>query len=418
MLRFLAPKGQAGKQLRLVWIAVAALLFCFILSKRLSAQPAPPGGGVKLKVAPKALPLPPPPPAASSAAAGDKKDEKPKDQRELLEDILKKLKNEDDDTAPEYRDPNYEEPVKYAKEEKAGQGGVPIHTEGPYKSPFAHPKFGGPAKVKVGFLLANLRDYDIKEGKFTADFYLSLTSDKPMPPMDLDITNGKEESKRTIANLSTFKLYRYVTEVSSPPDLHAYPFDTQELTIELEDSDNGIDQVVLVPDLEHTNLDVGFQVNGWETSSLEAKILRHYFPDRFENDDMYYDRYKVTLGIKRYSTSAAFGVFVPAFIIVLISLTGLWLPKDELEVRTNASAPMLAAAVFFHYSLTQALPTTPYLTRADKLMIALYISLLVNMIATWLWFVFDEKHEHTVFLWGRRIVPPLSLGLMAAGSLV
>ena len=42
----------------------------------------------------------------------------------------------------------------------------------------------------------------------------------------------------------------------------------------------------------------------------------------------------------RRARSAAFSVFVPAFIIVLISLMGLWVPPDELEMlmRTNAIA--------------------------------------------------------------------------------
>jgi hypothetical protein len=111
-------------------------------------------------------------------------------------------------------------------------------------------------------------------------------------------------------------------------------------------------------------------------------------------------------------------VYVPAIVIVLISLSGLWLPKEELEVRSNASAPMLAAAVLFHFSLMQALPPTSYLTRADKVMMSVYVSLVLNMLATWLWFVLDEKHTERVFKLGKWVIPPLTVVLFLIGSLL
>jgi hypothetical protein len=52
--------------------------------------------------------------------------------------------------------------------------------------------------------------------------------------------------------------------------------------------------------------------------------MSHSYPDRFEGDDLYYGRYIFTLGLDRYATSAAFKVFVPAFVIVIISLLGMW----------------------------------------------------------------------------------------------
>src|SRR5262249_55941328 len=72
-------------------------------------------------------------------------------------------------------------------------GGVPIHTEGEFRSPFANPKWGTPAEVRVGLVLNDVTDYSIIEGSFNADFYLSLTSDKEMPTIDLIFPNGKPD---------------------------------------------------------------------------------------------------------------------------------------------------------------------------------------------------------------------------------
>ncbi|MBI5531880.1 MAG: hypothetical protein HY898_04140 [Deltaproteobacteria bacterium] len=307
--------------------------------------------------------------------------------------------------------PSYEDPLDYAVAES--NSGVPTH-RGRFKSPFAHPRFGGPAEVRVGIVLSNVRNYDIQKGSFEADFFLSLTSDRPMPPMDLVFPNGKVDLSEKVADKPTFKLFRFIGTFSSPLDLHAYPFDTQELRIEVEDDDNGIDQVRLVPDQEHTNLDVGFHVPGWETGYLRARVLSHYFPDRFKHDDLYYGRYVFGLGLRRFGTSAVFTVYVPAIVIVLISLMGLWLPRKELEVRANSTTPMLAAAVLFHFALMQGLPATAYLTRADKLMISVYGILLLHMGLTWLWFVFDERRGEAIYKWGKWIGAPVTLlGLLA-----
>jgi hypothetical protein len=298
----------------------------------------------------------------------------------------------------------------------APNGGVPIHPTGRFRSPFGDPEAKTPVEVRVGMLLASVRQYDIKEGTFEADFFLSLTSDRPMPKMDLEFANGREDHKSVLADMPTFKLFHYAANFFSPVDLRDYPFDTQKLVMEIEENMHGADVVRLIPEAEHSHLDDGFQVSGWEVAYIEARTLNHYYPDRFDNDDMYYPQYQFHLGIKRFATSAAFTVFVPAIVIVLISLSGLWLPRAELDVRSNASAPMLAAAVLFHFALMQALPATAYLTRADKVMLAVYASLMLNMTATWLWFVFHERHEEVIFRYGRMVVPPLTVALMVGGS--
>ncbi len=295
------------------------------------------------------------------------------------------------------------------------EGGVPLHKDGPYRSPFANPSFGKPVDIHVGLMLQDVSNYDIQKGTFSAELYLSLTSDRPMPNIDIDFTNGKIDDNEVQANLPTFRLFHIQATFTSTPDLRLYPFDTQELSIEMEDNENGTDQVHFIPDQAHTHLDVGFSVAGWDVVNLGARTLEHNFPDRFAHDDLYYDRYRFTVGIHRYATSAIFTVYVPALVIVLISLSGLWLPLDQIEVRSNTNTPMLAAAVFFHYTLSQSLPATAYLTRADKLMLAVYASLGLHMLIMWLWFALDERHVEQVFKLGMKIGAPLTVLIMLVG---
>ncbi|WP_394837019.1 hypothetical protein LVJ94_08935 [Pendulispora rubella] len=305
-----------------------------------------------------------------------------------------------------------------SEEQKAsiGEGKVPIHREGKFRSPFAHPRFGGPATAKVGLVINNVRGYDIQHGSFDADFFLSLTSDKPMGTMELFFTNGHEITQTVLADTPTFKAYRFTGSFISRVDLRKYPFDTQYLTIEFEDLRAGVDQIVFEPYQERTSLDAQFILSGWGVESIGARSYKHLYPPRFDRDDLYVSRYKFSLGIERFATSAAFSVFFPAYIIVLISLMGLWVRAERLDIRTNAVAPMLAAAVFFHYSLTQSLPSVGYLTRADKLMLGVYVALLINMLSTWSFLIIGEQRQETVFRWARAWVPPVTIALMLAVS--
>jgi hypothetical protein len=296
----------------------------------------------------------------------------------------------------------------------APDGGVPHHPSGtPYRSPFARPSSERAVRIKVGMLLNSIDDYDVKTGTFLADFFLSFTSEKPMPKLSPQFPNGLVENVAVIADKPTFKLMRFTGQFKSPADLRKYPYDSQELKIFVEDDTRGIDQVRLVVDRERTKTARGFRAVGWQVGFVEARSLSHSYPDRFEGDDLYYGRYVFTVGLERFAASAVFKVFVPAFVIVLISLLGMWVPPSHMDVRSNAGAPMLAGAVLFHFALMQELPATSYLTRADKLMLGVYTSLILGMLSTWAMFLVKEENMGKVFRVARIVVPLLTVVVMA-----
>jgi hypothetical protein len=400
-------------------LIVALVLGCVIFVAKVSAQPAGRGGGTHPGVdggSGKGDAVP-----TAKVGAGIKLVQTATPPSSAAADAAASAPDADAGTALDYAEVQSESDFEGMSEEQksaAGTGKVPIHRDGKFRSPFAHPRFGGPATAKVGLVLNNVREYDIQTGSFQADFFFSLVSDKPMPPVKLFFTNGHEVNETVLADTPTFKAYRYTGTFLSPVDLRSYPFDTQHLTIEVEDLQAGVDQLILEPYQERTSLDDGFVLSGWGTSAIGGRAYRHLYPSRFDRDDLYISRYKFSLGIERFATSAAFSVFVPAYIIVLISLVGMWVPPDELEVRSSTGAPMLAAAVFFHYTLTQALPATGYLTRADKLMLGVYIALLINMISTWVFLIVQEENVHKAFTIGRAWVPPVTCVLMLLATII
>jgi hypothetical protein len=413
-----------------VWQVVSALIVvclgCLIVASKLgaSAQAAPAGA----KPAPKIAPLPatpdPAPPAASAApvnsAAPAPSGEPPppapvNEEAEASESDFTNLTLggtviQDESDMPQG--------LSDEQKEALGTGKVPIHRDGKYRSPLANPSAGGPANVKVGFVISELRGYQIADGSFSADFFMSFTADRKLPKLHPTFTNGHEVDCQTVIDVETFRFYRCSGTFTSIVDLREYPFDTQLLDINVEDAVYGVDTLVFTPDPQRTSLDASFRLSGYGVASVGGQAIKHQYPSRFDRDDLYVSRYKFTLGLDRFAQSAAFSVYVPAFIIVLISLIGLWVPPSEMEVRSNAGAPMLAAAVLFHYSLIQSLPATGYLTHADKLMLGVYVSLLMNMASTWAFFIVDEERHDWWFRLFRAWVPPLTGLVMVASVFV
>ncbi len=402
-------------------LLVAIVLALFIFGKKVDAQPAKgAGAGAAAQPAPKgapgkpgakgkkgedagapdAAPPPPPPEEKKDAKSGDGGAPDPLDYAVL---------QTDEDFPPGASD-----------EEKSniGTGKVPIHREGAFRSPLANPRFGGPTKTRVGLVIREIRDFNIQTGGFEADFFLSLTGDKELPALNLAFTNGHEVTLTPIADSPTFKLFSATGKFTCDVDLREYPFDSQTLYIAIEDQKAGVDQLVFDVDKNRTSLDSSFRLSSFSAAGVGALAYKHKYPPRFDRDDLYVSRYKFSVTVARFATSAAFSVYVPALIIVLISLTGMWVPPDELEVRSSAGAPMLAAAVLFHFSLIQSLPATGYLTHADKLMLGVYVSLLLNMASTWLMLLGEEEHAARVFRGARTLVPILTAFVMVAAIII
>ena len=418
MRRTPTQRKRALRLLQLLSFAIVLIVGGLIFSAKVLAQPkgAKPGPvAAPASAAPSAAPARPDPkakpdPKAADAGAGGATGASAPDAGGDAGDPI--------DYAEVQTEKDF--PAEMSEEERAsiGTGKVPIHREGPFRSPFAHPRFGGPTHAKVGLVIQEIREYSIQTGAFEAELFLSLTGDKELPKLDLVFTNGHEVTIKAIGDTPTFKLYHVSGKFVSPVDLRSYPFDTQILSIQMEDQAAGVDQLIFVPDKARTSLDEGFNVASFGVASIGAHSYKHGYPARFDRDDLYVSRYKFNLGLDRFATSAAFSVYVPAYIIVLISLIGLWVPAEELEVRSNAGAPMLAAAVLFHYSLISALPATGYLTHADKLMLGVYVSLLLNMLSTWVFLVVDEDEIVHWFKRFRALVPPLTVVVMAVASII
>jgi hypothetical protein len=50
-------------------------------------------------------------------------------------------------------------------------------------------------------------------------------------------------------------------------------------------------------------------------------------------------------------------------------------------------------------------------------MIGVYLSLLLGMFSTWFFFLVHEEKMESVFIWARRIIPPITVAIMVTACI-
>ena len=71
---------------------------------------------------------------------------------------------------------------------------------------------------------------------------------------------------------------------------------------------------------------------------------------------------------------------LPVLCFLLISFVSLLVTLEKLDSRVGMNTAMLIASVMFHLAIGSQLPPAGYLTMADKVMVATYATIAVNLL--------------------------------------
>jgi hypothetical protein len=96
----------------------------------------------------------------------------------------------------------------------------------------------------------------------------------------------------------------------------------------------------------------------------------------------HYSQLRYAVNIGRLYFIATIKTFLPVVCFVIIILLSLLCGVDKLDQRQTMNTTMLLASILYHINLTNQLPQVPYLTRADRVMIATYTTVAFNLFLT------------------------------------
>jgi hypothetical protein len=231
-----------------------------------------------------------------------------------------------------------------------------------------------------------------------------------MGTLSLEFMNGRGSGlgKAAIQDDDNEKFYRVTAVLETNVDLRDFPWDSHKLPITFEDTlrtqrgdadKRGLVLVVEQPDAPGTNPpksltgygrgakgEPDVAIVGWQLKGGTPEVADHVYPYPSEistpQKPVYeqYSRYSYTLELGRLKGIASVKTFMPVvcfLIVVLISLLGV---IEKLDARLTMNTAMLMASVMFHVNISNQLPPLGYLTKADKVLIATYSTVMLNLV--------------------------------------
>jgi hypothetical protein len=275
-----------------------------------------------------------------------------------------------------------------------------------------------PQEIAVGVYVLNVGKFELSTGQYTMDFYLSLTSDRPIADNSFEFMNGRASSFELLSNEPTNKFYRIQANLYANLSVKAYPFDSHALSIQLEDKTNSIHKVRYKDDPANSGIDPEVTIVGWDLTGSGSAVAHHEYKTFNET----YSKYIYAVNIQRIVLTSIMKAFLPAFFLVLVGLLALLLKPDKFAPRLGLNTSTLLGAVMFHLNVTSQIPPVGYLTFADKFMIVSYISLIACLISTIVLMRHTDKGDEAsatrIYRLSLQTIPLLTLVLYAVTFLV
>ncbi|MBL8019574.1 MAG: hypothetical protein JNM27_07930 [Leptospirales bacterium] len=253
-------------------------------------------------------------------------------------------------------------------------------------------------KVKVDVYVVNVSKLDLAAGKYTANLELSLTGpgskdlkfnllNGEFEPGKLENTTEPEEAAQGITT------YKAVANLDFDPDFAKFPWDVQDLSIYLV-SEKKTDEIVFEPVTgEESSIAERANFPGWKIQHDKPTVSE----TSFQHPNEKFSVYEFPIEISRNPLASFMKVFFPLLIMILLSLLAVFVGPGAIANRLTIVTGTLLGAVMFQLNATSSLPQIGYLTLADKIFLATYISFLINVgLTMYMWKKNDAKNEEAV----------------------
>jgi hypothetical protein len=247
---------------------------------------------------------------------------------------------------------------------------------------------GVPTDVQVGIYVLDIVAVDDIDQTFTADLYLSIYwQDSRLSaaargsslagcgvPLSsiwhpfLDVVNQRDlrafypEVVRVDEAGNVLYNQRFYGALSSPLDLHDFPFDRQSLGISVASRRYDTDEVLLRVDELRTGRLGPFSVAGWGLELAEPRAGTLFVAPQGRE----LARMDFLIDGDREIGYYLVKIFLPLGLIIFMAWNVFWLDPLIIPSRIGVSTATIIALVAFLYRIGQVLPRIGYLTRIDQ----------------------------------------------------
>lgn len=293
-----------------------------------------------------------------------------------------------------------------------------------------------PEEVIVGAYINDIQQIDFKNNNYLIDLYVWFRWKSP----DIDPSRTMEfmnrfasddnlreqltEEPEVLPDGSRYAIIRYQGLFSTKFHLERFPFDTQKLTVIMEDTLAGAaDQVYVADGDEPVVIDPVVTLPGFKVGTPTMRISTNTYPTDFGDptvaDAEPYSRIVISVPVTRPVVAMSIKAFVPIILIVACALLVYFVRPNYVEGRIGLGITALLTLVAIQLTATSSLPDVDYLMMLDKLFLLAYLFIIValaRVVATsWQ----EPSNEAAIKTRDRRwAIAALSVYLIASAAVV
>jgi hypothetical protein len=251
---------------------------------------------------------------------------------------------------------------------------------------------GEPVGVKVGITLIDVIELNDVAESFKVDFMLNLQwqdarlsaserggsledcilglNDIWNPHFQLVNRRGRILEQEQDVDIAADGTVRFVErifgELSSPLDLHDFPFDVQRLPMQFASFIYGPEDVIFVADDTRTPRLESISQSGWDVLSNSSKDNVPGFRDPIAG----HTHFNHTIVLARKPGYYLWTVLLPLCLVVLMAWCVFWLDPQAYGTQIGLSTGAVFSLLAYLLGLRHLLPRVAYLTRADQVVLA------------------------------------------------
>ncbi len=249
-----------------------------------------------------------------------------------------------------------------------------------------------PDTVEVGLFITNLYDLNLSEKRFNADFWLWLNyADSTLNPLETIELPYAREADRRLDYVETVGGGQWATQKISAVfredwRLENFPFDTQVLRLEIEESDKTTADLVYRADTTNTKYYTAIKLPDWEVVDFGITTSEISYPTTYGDPSLTgestYSRATATFVLRRQSRGLFFTLFTGVYVAFFISVLVFFIDPVDVDPRFGLSVGGLFAAVGNKYIVDSILPQSTSFTLVDKIHVLTYVFLLVCVVVS------------------------------------
>jgi hypothetical protein len=183
---------------------------------------------------------------------------------------------------------------------------------------------------------------------------------------------------------SKYQIMRLESTFFTPFSMADFPLDRHSLTIKIEDSLRGFNELVYEIDTDDTGYNKSLSVSGWKLVSWSHQQLvddygSHFGDQNAKAQASQFAQMNFKIDIERPESYFIWKLLLPLVIVLCGAWIALLLNPALIEARSALPATALLTTVFLQQSYTDTLPETGSLVLLDKIYAVAYILIVATL---------------------------------------